>query len=293
MHTIADTTSQNSPQNGLPIDYLIFGHITTDVTDCGPRLGGTAAFSGLTGQALGLKTGLVTSFADNVDTTPIQTLWIKKIHSNQTTTFKNISDGIHRTQYLYQTAEDLQAKDCPKLNPPPAIVHLGPVADEVDPQIIDCYHESLKCLTPQGWFRKADDAHKVTHQEWEGFETTLPKVDIAVISLEDVRNDESQIAKMAALAPIFVVTENFRGARIYWHNDARFIHAPEVKYEDDTGAGDIFAAAFFFRYLTTRDPWEAGRFAVLLASWSVTRKYLNSIPPKEVIEQAKSELLNY
>mgnify|MGYP002395277953 CR=1 FL=1 len=291
-YTMADNISHDTPNIGNPIDYLIFGHLTADIINSGQCLGGTAAFSGLTAHALGLRTGIVTAYSDGLDISPIRSLWIKNIQSEQTTTFKNISDGIHRTQYLYQTAEKITKKDCPELNPPPAIVHLGPMAAEVDPEIIRCYKNSLKCLTPQGWFRQTDDNFKVEYQMWENYETYLSMADIAVLSLQDVMGDEAVIGKMAVMVPILVVTENFRGARVYWHNDARFINAPEVKYEDDTGAGDIFAAAFFYRYLSTKDPWEAGRFAVLLASWSVTRKYLNSIPPKEEIERAKLELLN-
>jgi len=114
-----------------------------------------------------------------------------------------------------------------------------------------------------------------------------------VISHEDVQMNEVTIAKMADIASVLVVTENKRGARVYWHNDARFFKAPEVKYADDTGAGDIFAAAFFYRYYFTKDPWEAGRFAVMLASRSVTRSYLESIPTTEEISKAKIELISH
>ena len=218
---MTENTSLNTSNTGNPIDYLIIGHLTADLTNSGQRLGGTAAFSGLTGQALGLNTGVVTAYSEDLDITPIRTLWIKNIQSDQTTTFKNISDGIHRTQYLYQTAKKITKKDCPELNPPPAILHLGPMAAEVDPEIIHCYKNSLKCLTPQGWFRQTDEHFKVTHQMWENYETYFPQADIAVISLEDVMGDEEVIARMAVLVPILAVTENFRGARIYWHSDAQ------------------------------------------------------------------------
>lgn len=280
----------NQLQESKPIDYLLIGHITADLTDDGICLGGTAAFSGLTAQALGMQTGVVTSHADDLDTTPLKGLWLKNKASQYTTTFKNISDGVHRTQYLYHVAETLKPSDLPIINPPPAIIHLGPVANEVDPAILQHYSHSLKCLTPQGWFRGIDKTNKVVPQMWEAWEQTFEQADIAVISQDDVQKDEDRIAKMATAIPILVVTENFKGARVYWHNDARYIHAPEVKYGDDTGAGDIFATAFFYRYLWTKDPWEAGRFAVLLASWSVTRKHLDSIPTAEEISQAKMEL---
>jgi len=55
---------------------------------------------------------------------------------------------------------------------------------------------------------------------------------------------------------------------------------------DATGAGDIFATAFFVRFLNTRDPWEATRFATLLASHSVERAGLDGIPTALEIEQS-------
>jgi sugar/nucleoside kinase (ribokinase family) len=60
---------------------------------------------------------------------------------------------------------------------------------------------------------------------------------------------------------------------------------------DATGAGDIFAAAFFIRLFKTRDPWEAARFATLIASRSVTRIGLNGIPTQSEIEACMMEVL--
>jgi sugar/nucleoside kinase (ribokinase family) len=61
---------------------------------------------------------------------------------------------------------------------------------------------------------------------------------------------------------------------------------------DPTGAGDIFAAAFFTRLLKTRDPWEAARFATLLASYSVSRVGLQGIPTVKEIEECMIEVLD-
>lgn len=274
-----------------PIDYLVVGHLTSDLVESGSRLGGTAAFSGLTANALGLKTGIITSFATDLDTSPIKHIWIKNKISTKTSTFKNLSDGSTRNQYLYSIAERITSQDIPPLTRSPKIIHLGPIANEVDPEILQLFPNSLKCLTPQGWFRGVNEQDQVIFQEWENKERHLSNADIAVISLEDVEKDEDKIAEMSALIPVFIVTENFKGARVYWNNDARFFTAPEVKYLDDTGAGDIFAASFFFRYLYTKNPWESCRFAVQMASWSVTRAYLASIPTPEEIEQAKIEFL--
>lgn len=279
------------PISSDPLNYLVIGHLTADLTPNGIRLGGTAAFSGLTAQALGLNTGLITSHSSELDITPIKTLLVLNKPSQNDTTYENISDGVKRTQFLYHRAERITQADIPQFNPAPDIVHLGPVADEVDWEILHRFPHSMRCLTPQGWMRSRDAENKVHYRHWDNYEEILQHADVAVISHEDVLMEEALIANMASVIPVFVVTENHRGARIYWHNDARFIHAPEVKYVDDTGAGDIFATAFFYRYYYTKDPWEAGRFAVMLASCSVTRKHLDSIPAEEEINTAKIQLI--
>ncbi len=289
--------ADSSPSSKLTIaeqlDYLIIGHVTADLTDSGPVLGGTVTFSGLTASAMGLKSGMLTAFNPELDTSSLAALWVKNIGSPETTTFKNISDGVHRTQFLYEKARPIGFDDIPSFSKPPEIVHLGPVANEVDPEILAAFQTALKCLTPQGWFRDTDADNHVVPRIWEQSEYALSMADAAVISVEDVQYDEEIISKMASEIPIFVVTENYRGARIYWHNDARFIKAPKVKLVDDTGAGDIFATAFFYRFWSTRDPWEAGRFAVHIASASVSRPRLESIPTKAEIDRVKTEIIDF
>jgi sugar/nucleoside kinase (ribokinase family) len=60
---------------------------------------------------------------------------------------------------------------------------------------------------------------------------------------------------------------------------------------DPTGAGDIFAAAFFFRLHATRDPWEAARFATNLAALSVARVGLEGIPTAEEVQSCLIEII--
>ncbi len=113
----------------------------------------------------------------------------------------------------------------------------------------------------------------------------LEKAGAVVISIEDVDYDEDRIDEMAASCRVLAVTENESGARLYWHGDVRRFNAPQVEVVDPVGAGDIFAAAFFVRLFTTRDPWEAARFATQLASISVTRPSLDGIPTSEEIQE--------
>jgi hypothetical protein len=51
------------------IDYLVIGHISSDLTPDGPRIGGTVAYAGKTAHALGCRTVMLTSAAAENDFT--------------------------------------------------------------------------------------------------------------------------------------------------------------------------------------------------------------------------------
>jgi sugar/nucleoside kinase (ribokinase family) len=67
-------------------------------------------------------------------------------------------------------------------------------------------------------------------------------------------------------------------------------HASLTDEVDSTGAGDIYASAFFTRLYTTRDPWEAARFATLMSAISVTRQGLEGIPTPDEIQSCLVEV---
>jgi sugar/nucleoside kinase (ribokinase family) len=146
-------------------------------------------------------------------------------------------------------------------------------------------------VTPQGWLRTWDNQGRVQPSRWEDASQILRDAGAAIISLEDVAEDENTIEEMAAHCPIFLVTEGLYGARVYWHGDVRRFTAPSVTEVNATGAGDIFAAAFFTRYHKTRDPWESARFANQLAAKSVTRSGLASVPTRIEVKNAITEVL--
>jgi sugar/nucleoside kinase (ribokinase family) len=119
----------------------------------------------------------------------------------------------------------------------------------------------------------------------------LPKAAAVVLSIEDVGGDEEQIEAMANNCRVLAVTEGLAGARLYWNGDLRRFYAPHVDEVDATGAGDIFAAAFFWRLHVTRDPWAAAKFATHLASFSVQRRGLEGIPTQAEIQTCLVEVI--
>lgn len=272
------------------IDYLVIGHLTHDLTPGGLRIGGTAAYSALTASALGLRVGIVTAWSNELPLGPLQSIPIISYPTEVSTTFENIYTPHGRVQMLRAVAPELGFHIIPETWRQPSIVHLGPVAQEVDPGLVRRFSSGLIGITPQGWLRHWDQTGRVHPCEWPEATFTLQQAGAAVISVEDVGGDEDRIEEMASACRVLAVTEANYGARIYWNGDVRRFRPPVVEEIEATGAGDIFAAAFFVRLFSTRDPWEAGRFATQLSAYSVTRVGLDSPPTPAEVQAALVEV---
>lgn len=273
-----------------PVDYLVIGHIAHDLTPTGPRLGGTAAYSALTARALGMRAGVVTASGPETSLDILSGILVVSAPSPHSTTFENIYSESGRRQILHHQATSLSLDNVPDVWRRTPIVHLGPIAREVDATLPDTFSPSLLGLTPQGWMRAWDESDQVRRADWGSAEQALGQAGAVVVSIEDVGGDEEQIEFMAAHTRVLAVTEAAAGSRLYWHGDQRRFRAPEMHETDGTGAGDIFAAAFFIRLLTTQDPWEAARFATQLSARSVTRVGLEGIPTAEEIQECMVEV---
>ena len=274
-----------------PLDYLTIGHITKDLAASSFTLGGTASYSSLTANALGLKSAIFTSYASDFDVSALSGIEIYQKFSEKTTTFENIDTENGRKQYLHQVAEPLLAKDIPEVVRTSRILHLGPVANEVDSEIVSLFPVAFIGLTPQGWMRSRIADGLVVYQEWVPSKSLIENADAVVISVEDVQGNEDLISEYASQFKVLAVTEGIDGARVYWHGDVRRFRAPKVEVVDLTGAGDIFAAAFFIRLEATCDPWESAALAVNLASLSVSRAGLMGVPSREEVKSNLVEII--
>ena len=273
-----------------PVDYLLIGHITIDQTPLGPRLGGAVTYSALTARALGLRVGIVTSWGEEIPLGPLSEFPIINYPSEASTTFENIASNHTRKQYIHSVASSLYLNTIPDPWRSAPIVHLAPVAQEVDPSLVRNFPTSLIAVTPQGWLRTWDSTNFVRSTEWPEAAFVLQRAGAAVISIHDVDHDEARIEEMATACRVLAVTEGKKGTRLYWNGDIRRFRPPEVNEVDSVGAGDIFASAYFVRLYTTRDPWEAARFATYLSAFSVTRSGLDSIPTSEEIQESTVEV---
>jgi sugar/nucleoside kinase (ribokinase family) len=258
-------------------DYLAIGHITRDISPQGYVAGGTVTFAGRTAQALGCRTAILTSSDPHSEVlNALHGLEVELVPSAGTTTFENIYGPTGRKQVLHQRATVLRAEHLPAGWERPAIVHLAPVAAEVDPDLIDAFSNSLIGLTPQGWMRAWDGEGRVTARAWAEAETFFPRAAAVILSEEDLP-DEALLRQFRQWAPLLVLTRGAAGCTVFVAGKRRDIPAPEVVEVNPTGAGDIFAAAFLVRlYQTKGNPWEAARFANQIAAHSVAHPDLLS-----------------
>lgn len=274
-----------------PVDYLVIGHVTQDLTPTGLKTGGTVSYASLTAKACGLRVGIVTACEPSLSLPELSGIQIITNPSESSTLFENIQLPEGRTQKIHSVASTLSPSHIPDIWMKTPIVHLGPVAREIDPSLARAFPQAFLGATPQGWLRHWDDSGSVSLGEWPEAAYILEKLSAVVISLEDVQGDEKRIEEMMSSVRILAVTEGAAGGRVYWNGDVRHFRPPLVEEIDATGAGDIFAAAFFIRLHATRNPWEAARFATALAARSVTRRGLEGVPTSEEAEEALMEIV--
>lgn len=256
-------------------NYLIIGHVTTDLTPAGPVAGGAVTYAGRAAHALGCRVAALTSAAPDYDfSQALPGITVHSIPAEETTTFTNRYTPDGRQQIIHGLARPLTAADVPAEWQRPAIVHLAPVANEVDPALVSLFSNSLVGVTPQGWLRAWDKDGRVYAREWPEAEAILPLASVVILSEEDLSGTE-MLEPLRRWSPLLVLTQSAAGCTVFCRDEVRQVPAPAVTEVNVTGAGDIFAAAFLVRYQQTAgNPWEAARFANEKAAYSVTQSDL-------------------
>ena len=270
-------------------DYLCIGHLTIDKTPVGEKIGGTAAYSSLTAHAMGLGTALFTTYTHPELPSVFTEINYHIQTESSLMTFENIYHEEKRTQHLLHTCAEINISTMPSQWSDAAIIHFGPIFHDVTPESISLFPNAFIGITPQGWLRTVD-GQIVRPKPWDWLRDYLPLANAVVLSVEDVNYDEDAIQAIASLTEVLAVTEGFYGARIYHDGTMHRCHAPELTEIDPTGAGDIFAAIFFIMLQNGKSPNVAGQIATHLASFSVLRSGLESIPTQLEIQQTLADL---
>jgi sugar/nucleoside kinase (ribokinase family) len=269
-------------------NYLVIGHLAKDLTPDGARLGGTAAYAALTAHAIGYRPGLVIACGDDLDLGPLSAFPRARIASPVSTTFENLYGPEGRTQFLRARAAPLSANSVPAEWRAARVIHLAPLARELDPGLVSDWPEAFVGLTPQGWLRRWDAEGRVRNADWLEAEAILPHASATVLSLEDLNRDWAVAERWAKVARVLVVTQGARGCAVFVRGEgAQQFPAPAQAEVDPTGAGDIFAAAFFIHLYETGEARAAAVFANTLAALSVTRPGLAGAPTRDEAAEAR------
>jgi sugar/nucleoside kinase (ribokinase family) len=153
--------------------------------------------------------------------------------------------------------------------------------------IVDSFPNALIGMTPQGMMRRWQKAFpsQIEYLPFNPPASFLQRVNILVMSIEDVKGDRSVAEAYAQHCRIVALTHGANGADLFLDGTPHHIPAYPAVERDPTGAGDVFAAALFVRYYETRDPIDAAYFAAVVAAASVEGLGISAIPDRDTIEQ--------
>lgn len=274
------------------MDYLCIGHVCQDIVEDGYALGGSASYSSLTAHHLGKKAGVLTSFGPDFSfLSALENVAIFNKPSNATTIFANVYQGYDRTQYLHKRATTILASDLPTEWRDVPLVHLGPIADEVDFGLIKAFSpNTIIAATPQGWIRKWDEKTRIVSPkilDWQ----KLIGIDILILSEEDILGYEDLFSTITAEIELVVLTRDAKPATVYYKNTQQDFPVYPVEPVDPTGAGDTFATGFLVKYLETKDIAKAMAYGHVVASVCIESKGLDGLTNLEDVEKRYLEYL--
>lgn len=267
---------------------MAIGHLTRDEHAEGVfTLGGAVTFASIAARNLGYRAGILTSAADDFpEPQLLRDIQIVRVPSQTTTTFRNLYQGGHRTQFVRDIAAPLHARDVPEAWRGAKIVLLGPLAGEIDRTMLDAFSkQTMLAVSPQGWMRKWDDTGRVRARAWQEAQDILPRTDVLILSEEDLGGFSERLSSYTALAPMVVLTRGEHGCTIYRKRERPIdVSAFSTDLIDPTGAGDTFATAFLIRYHETNDLVQAARFANAAASLAIGSMGAENMPTRAQVE---------
>jgi sugar/nucleoside kinase (ribokinase family) len=285
----------NARRSGLQLsktpDYLLIGHITADLQPDGSVvLGGTALYSALTAARLGARVAILTRGVfgtevagmkvPNLDILAEENIQIVVQDAEVPTTFINVYQADRRVQTLPHWAGEIDLRGLPPHWRNAKVVHLGPIADELDPRQCTGLTSQFLGMTPQGWMRDwpRQKGGRVQHIPLRLPGELLGRIDCAIVSIEEIAWARDVVERVGDRR-LGVVTQGPDGARIIAGGQKFELPGFKVPVKDLTGAGDVFAAAFFLKASDrTVSAEKAGTFANAVAGLSLAEVGAQAVP---------------
>ncbi len=277
-------------------EFLSIGYVVRDLVKEGEQPGGSALYSAVTAQKLGLKAAIFTNgepkFLDLHIPSEIDRYLVRK---EITTTFVHEynSQG-HRVSLLKNLAPEIMLEMIPTEWKKSHRVMICPNWSEIGPDAVNLFGAKWIALAPQGWFRNCDEkgCFYFGPSKW----SNIPKkVNLIVVSEEDLKSDPSAWQWIKESAEVAVKTKGRQGYVLSYEGKQETYLPPYVAEEfDPTGAGDVFATTLFIALSEGMHPKEASQMASVAASYVVEKKGLFGIPTrKEISDRIAMSRPNY
>lgn len=294
---LTEMRSYGGLQSSRTPEYLVIGHICADLHPEGKVvLGGTALYSALTAARLGWRTAVLTrgiygrevhghmvpsleQFADELS--------IIVQEADSTTMFVNTYNAGRRTQLLPHWAEPIDLRGLPPHWRNAKIIHLGPVAQEIDPRQTGGLTPEFLGATPQGWMRNwpRPDGGKVTTSHLRLPASLVGSLDGIVVSDDEIADCRDTLEAVGARR-LGAVTMGDNGSKVIYGGKVDYVAAYKVDVADATGAGDTYAASFFIKATDrSMSAVKAAQFASAVSAVSLTGVGVDGIPTAGEVDE--------
>ncbi|MGH2551923.1 MAG: PfkB family carbohydrate kinase, partial [Thermomicrobiales bacterium] len=276
-------------------DYVVIGHICADLLPDGTAvLGGTALYSALTAASLGWRVGILTRgrYGQNVDGINVPSLdpYADKFsmivqEAERPTVFVNEYQAGRRVQTVPHWGGQIDLRGLPPHWRNAKVIHLGPIAQEIDMKETGGLTPEFLGVTPQGWMRewpRSGGRVKLNHLRIAP--KLLSRIDGVIVSEEEISLSRDTVDQVGSRR-LAVITRGEWGSRVVYAGAHAELPGYKIAAKDLTGAGDVFATAFFIK-ATERSvsAVNAARFANAVAALSLREIGPNGIPTLDEVD---------
>ncbi|MCS7051540.1 MAG: PfkB family carbohydrate kinase [Thermomicrobium sp.] len=281
-------TSPRSPQ------YVAVGHVTVDLDPVtgAPRLGGTALYAALTAARFGVAAAILTrgnfasygeSIAEELARFSREVAMIVQ-EAPAPTVFTNRSVAGRREQTVHSWAGPIDLSGLPPTWRSAQVIHLAPVAQEIDPRQAGRLNPDFLGATPQGWMRQwprsGGRVRLVPLRLPLELVTRLDGLVLSTLEHTLARDEIEAVAHRGVVA----ITRGPDGATVIDRGRSYDIPAFPAAVRDDVGAGDVFAAVLFLLRAQHEPTVWAAKMAAAAAALRIEGIGPNAVPTREAVE---------
>ncbi len=288
------------------LDFLVVGHIAIDVNVfpwgvIENVLGGAPTYGGFLLAGLGAKVGILSKVGFDFSRMfpPIFSKFGLDtegliVTGERSTTFRNVYDEQgNRTQSCTYLAPQLTLRDIPSYYTNMLGVYVSPLGNEVSVELLQELRRRTKfvMMDPQGLFRKIREDGRIELRAFRDLSEYLQYLDIVKVGRDEIvvfgEKSPSEIAQSLREmgCSVAVVTLGEKGCVVAEGSGVESFPALKVEAKDLTGAGDVFGAAFLYKYAETQDAKLAARFANAAAGLKIRYRGIVGFPSLSEIEE--------